>query len=1026
MNRLTTSFFVSGKEILQKRLVHSNIISFLIKVLSILFILFLITINSCYAAESYSLEGWVSDEQGVPIEAAHVLLFTSADTLLFRGSVTSKEGRFHLRQIPAGNYHLAVRFLGYQTEEIEILVTESNITDLHIRIRKDMLQLDGLEIIARPDPVTVSGDTTIFNAAAFPVHSEAMAEDLIRRMPGFTIENGTIHAQGEQVQQILVDGEEFFGSDPNLAMRNLPAEIIRQIQVFDQASDQAEFTGFDDGETIRTVNIITRRGVRDGQFGQANIQMGTQERWLGGANVNKFRGTRRISILGLSNNINQLNFSSESLAGVAQAGQASSRGGRGGGGDRSGRGGGSGDWGMADNTAHFLLGDQQGINTVHSFGVNYIDRWQESWRVSSSYFFNHTRNSNDRILDRQFLDEISDGNFYQETSLFDSDQFNHRFNARMEYTIDPLRSILIRPRLNIRHGNTIQNLVGQSFISDNPLASPASAYQSTYEYDSKSFQYDIHNSILYRRRFNTQGRTLSTHIFIRAERQTADRFQIGESRISEANTLTSKHATYPASYRSFLSDIFGTDFNPLVFYGVSEAHNPEEDLFLDNLPEIRMEDQKTEILTRNESAGTNIQYTEPLTSRSQLMIGYRPVVEYSQSERNLFHAEKMEGQKYYTIPDEALTSEYANLEVSHRPGVGFRLRGEGFHFNTSLTWEYTSVNGEQAFPYEATTRRSFSSLLPRVMVMKRFSDGQSLRLMYHTRLRTPSVVQLQDVIDNTDPLILTGGNPDLKEQYIHRLTGRYRKVNSSKETSLLGFFNIQYTADYIGNRIFSSTEDTLLTGDVLMVRGARLIIPDHTGNAWDIRSFVNYSFPFSLIKSNINLNTGVRYLELPTLFNDQRNHARQTTLNTGMIINSTGRQEVDISLSYQAGYHFVRNTLHRELNDDYYTGRASFRFHLLPRPWLAISSEANIRHYYGLSEAYNRNIFYWNASVGYRFLSNRSAQLRITITDIIGQNKSIHRIVTDMYIDDMQSEVLTRYVMAGFIYHFRSFTESQR
>jgi len=254
---------------------------------------------------------------------------------------------------------------------------------------------------------------------------------------------------------------------------------------------------------------------------------------------------------------------------------------------------------------------------------------------------------------------------------------------------------------------------------------------------------------------------------------------------------------------------------------------------------------------------------------------------------------------------------------------------------------------------------------------------------------------------------------------------RYRSIQPEKMTSLLGYLTVSYTQDYIGNRTILADRDMEMANGLVLERGGRLILPDQTGNAWDLRSFLNYSLPVPLIRSNVNLNTGVRYRETPSIINERRNISHQTDLDAGFNLNSTISPDVDFTLAYTAGYRFVRNSIREDLDDDYYTGRASARFTVLPREWLVLESDLNLLHFEGLSDDFNRNITFWNASVGYRFLSNRAAQLRLTVTDILGQNNSINRMVTDFYIQDTQSQVLTRYVMLTFSYNFRSFQEGR-
>src|SRR5690606_1692306 len=207
----------------------------------------------------------------------------------------------------------------------------------------------------------------------------------------------------EEVRRILVDGKEFFGDDPNAAIKNLPAEIIDKIQIFDRASDQAQFSGFDDGNTEKTINIVTKPGRNNGMFGKVSGGYGLDDegkngRYTIGGNINFFNGDRRISVVGLANNINQQNFSSEDLAGVT-SGSSGRGGGRGGSGGRSsgGRGGGGGD------ASNFLVSQQGGITETQSAGINYSDQLGAKLKVSGSYFFNRSDNSNTSNLTRSYI-----------------------------------------------------------------------------------------------------------------------------------------------------------------------------------------------------------------------------------------------------------------------------------------------------------------------------------------------------------------------------------------------------------------------------------------------------------------------------------------------------------------------------------------------------------------------------------------------------------------------------------------------
>jgi len=217
------------------------------------------------------------------------------------------------------------------------------------------------------------------NASAFKTLKDASAEELVMKMPGITMENGAVVAQGKEVKKILVDGKDFFGEDPSVALKNLPADVIDKIQIFDKLSEQAQFTGFDDGESDQAINIITKKEKKNGKFGKFSAGSDLDDKYLAGGNINIFNKQRRISVIGLLNNINQQNFTQQDLMGIS-----TSIGGKKDGG--------------------FSIGQQNGVTTTRSAGFNYSDNFGKKINITGSYFFNSTLNNTDQIsLKDKFL-----------------------------------------------------------------------------------------------------------------------------------------------------------------------------------------------------------------------------------------------------------------------------------------------------------------------------------------------------------------------------------------------------------------------------------------------------------------------------------------------------------------------------------------------------------------------------------------------------------------------------------------------
>lgn len=896
-----------------------------------------------------------STNRPVPMSGANIVLFSAADTTTqFRGVNSGSDGRFELTRIPNGQYILKASFVGYQTFRAEITVDGTDVQRVMVFMQEDPLTLEEVRIAGLRPEVEVRGDTTVYNADGVKVNPDATAEDLVRRLPGITVEDGQVQAQGQQVARVLLDGQEFFGDDALLTLRNLPAEVVGQVEMFDQQSEQARFTGFRDGDESRVLNIRTRRGMNVGNFGRGSLSAGTDSKYMASGNFNYFNGPRRISFVGMTNNINQQNFSGEDLSGIQQASGGGGRGGMGG-----------GRWGGGGATRNFLVGSQSGTNTIHSFGLNFIDRTDKT-NINSSYFFNATNNNNVQATEREYLTEIQADQTYNEDSNSNSENFNHRFNARVEHSFTDRTSFIFTPRVNARANDRASNDLSRTFEGGNSLIN--STVGSNV---SESFSYNIDSNFLLRHRFEKRGRTISANI--------------------------------------------GTDIN----------NNIQDDLiynismfYADEIIE-RITDQNTDIKTDEYDLELDIQYTEPLGERSQLQLEYNPSYTFDKSVRDALIYDQ--ATQSYSILDPELTSRFDNITTSHRLGGSYRYNNQKLNANLNLFYEYTKLNGEQTFPYTAKTERTYHFLVPRFNVRYTFANGKNINLNYRLGNDIPSASQLQDVVDNTNPTQLRGGNPDLMPELTHNLSTRIQLANTEKAQFSFIFVSMDYTKDYVGNSTFVALQDTEIRPGIFMGRGSRFTSPENLGDAWSVRSFFNHTRPFTLIQSNVSFNGGVSYNLQPTSDNDIITDARTIGLNAGSSVNSNISPNVDFSLNYRASYSIVENASNLGINSNYYTGRAFGRVNLLPKGKFLISSDVNFTHYSGLGEEFNNNIFYWNASLGYKFLENNAAEIRLTVVDILGQNNNINRVIRDGYVEDVRNNVMTRFALIQFSYNFRNF-----
>jgi hypothetical protein len=325
------------------------------------------------------------------LSEATISVLDAKDSTLITFGLTDKKGSFELKGLNGGNYILLVSFTGYQTYAKNFSVTmEQKHVDLgELILQKEFKTLEGV-VVTDVAPVKIKDDTISFRADAFKTKPNATVEDLLKKLPGVQVQkDGTVSAMGENVQKVYVDGKEFFGTDPKLATKNITADMVDQVQVYDDMSEQAKFTKIDDGSKSKTINIKLKKDRNKGNFGKINLGAGNRERYEGNLSFNHFKGNQRISFLGAANNTNKQGFSFSdiisSMGGMSSFTRGASGGGAFGGmspmGMMSMFGGGGAGFG----------GTGSGLTSSRSAGINFNDQWRKV-DFRGSYFFSQSDN----------------------------------------------------------------------------------------------------------------------------------------------------------------------------------------------------------------------------------------------------------------------------------------------------------------------------------------------------------------------------------------------------------------------------------------------------------------------------------------------------------------------------------------------------------------------------------------------------------------------------------------------------------
>jgi uncharacterized membrane protein YgcG len=932
---------------------------------------------------------FISDSDKTPLPGVLVEVYTPDSAKQYVTS-TDNNGNFVFNNLESSRYRLRATFLSYADFTIRLAESAKDINMGTLKMKFSSTALKGVTIHGEV-PVRQNEDTTEYSADAFKTQPDATAEDLVNKMPGITSQNGAVTVNGEQVTQVLVDGAPFFGDDPMVALKNLPAEVIDKIQVFDKLSDQAQFTGFDDGNTQKTINIVTKRNRRNGTFGKAYGGYGTDQRYLAGGNMNFFNGVSRFSIIGLANNVNQQNFATEDILGMlggsGNGGGGQGRGGSGGG-PRSGGGGSFGGGGASNisstgsglsrGAGNYLVGTQGGITSTNSIGLNYTDAWNKNRiKLSSSYFFNNAVNSNTTNSTTSYTGGPEAGSVYDQNTGSGSTNYNSRINGRLEWNLDTNNAIYVVLKGSIQQTATSSALTESDFLEE-----MIQSFSNTNS-SSSSRGYDYSGNILYMHKLKKRFRTISWNIgFDDNDKSTPGGLMAFDQYYVRDTTSTTITSTLINQQYS----------QPAMGYTLS----------------------------------SNLSYTEPIDSNSLIQLNYNPSVNINNTDKRTFNFDSTS--EWYTLPDTALSNQYQNTYITNAIGLSYRLNhGKKYYIMVSVNPQYSTLIAQEEYPLSnlPAVQRNYVSVLPRVIFNYRFTQSKNLRLMYRSNVTPPSISQLQNVVNNSNPLLLNTGNPQLKQDFEQSFIARYGATNSAAATTFLVYMYANYIENYIGNASFIPLRDSILSDGTILYTGSQLSEPVNLQGYWNAKAFITYGWLIRPLKVNINLNTGFVYTRTPALINDIANYSSNDTYSGGLVLSSNISENVDYTLSYTGNYSTVTNTLQNTGDDNYYTGVATGKINVILFKGLILNTSLSQTSYSGLSAAqYNQAIYLWNGSIGYKFLKNKMLQVSISANDILNQNTSITRTVTDTYIQDSQTIVLRRYFMLNLQLNIRKYKVS--
>lgn len=943
------------------------------KILVILSIL-LLSVTAATAANTGNISGTLQDKSNdEPLIGALIRVIDTTGKLSEKNYSTETGGKINIKGLPYGHYKVVFSFLGFNDLETTVTLNSGSINLGALKMEPSTIGIKTIVFEAPAIRTSQKGDTVIYNASAFKVATDAATEGLLSKMPGITISSdGSVEAQGETVKKVFVDGKEFFGEDVGTAIKNLPAEVVESVQVFNKLSDKAEFTGLDDGEGYKALNIVTTASKRKGQFGKVYAAYGYPDYYTAGGNVNIFNGDSRVSIIGLANNINQQNFSFEDILGVVNTKGSSS-----GGGGMGRRGGGAGS---------FMVRPMDGIATVQAIGINYSDTWgkRDNVSVTGSYFFNHS-NNRDKYTNQTWQNDqnLTDVQYNSEIGNSNASNYNHRFNAKIDYKINDNQSLMIRPFLSYQSyaETNFSNTDIDSIRND--LTTPVKSIVSGYDNDRNGFYGGL--NALYRVKLGKNGRTLTVNL---------------DGNYNSNNYLQKiEEYTYIPRYtESATADSIGNK-------------NISADSFSYRL-------------------GGGISYTEPLNKKSQLNIDYRATYNYSDGDTRTYLWDPV-----LSIINPEFSEQLSTINnsgyLTQRVGPGYRYADGKTSFSLSVMYQHSLLDNNITFPvrdnpYET---HSFSNIVYSAMGNININAQNSLRIFARSTTRNPSISQLQDIADFSNSTQIIVGNSSLKPTYTNYVNAYYVNSNIAKGRTFTLSGGLQYTTDYIGDSIttYNASTPPVIPGSdgKTLTSGQRYSKYVNMGDSWQVYGNVSYGFPIRFIASNMTVNIGTILSRTPSIMNGEKYTRNEMYYNGGAQLSSNISENLDFTLSYTGSYNIARSSIAgRTSNDKFINQYASASIKWVFWKGFTFTGNASYNQYKGITTSYNEEYVLCNLYVGKKIFRNQLGEISIGVNDLFNQNKSFRRTVTASTIQNSTSLAIGRYIALQFVYNLRLFGKS--
>ena len=914
-----------------------------------------------------------SDSQE-PVAQTTVRLLKS-DSTMVTGSLTNLDGIFRVKAPANGNYIVQVTCVGFKpyTKNVKISA-DKDIALGTIELKPDAIMLKGATVTGQAAKVTLKEDTFVYNASAYRTPEGSVVEELVKKLPGAQVDDdGKITINGKEVKKILIDGKEFMTGDTKTAMKNLPTSIVERVKAYDQKSDLARVSGIDDGEEETVLDFGIKRGMNRGYMVNADLAAGTRSRYSGRIFAGMQSSDLKIFIPMSANNVNDMGFP-------------------GGGGGRFG-------------------GGRQGLTATKMLGFNLNYEKKDRFKLDASIRWNH---SNVDAVVRRSTEDFMSGNASTfsnnlTSNMSRTNSWNARF--RLEWTPDSMTNIMMRPQFNYNSNDGLGEGYSMTFDED-----PFKTIKDPF--DDEELQKLIDKGVV-------KNRNVNNSISYSDSKSAGGWLQLNRRLNSKGRNITLR---FSGNVGEGMSRSFT---NSLVEYYQLVNQFGEDSTYQANRYAVTP--------TKNWNYGLRATYSEPIFRQVYLQFSYQYQYSYTKSDRATYDFSNFAADFFGVTPryrgwddylallggsplegfrDDKLSrfSEYRNynhtaeimlrvVRKAYNLNIGFQVMPQRSHF----TQDYQGVHTD--------TVRTVTNIAPTADFRWKISNVSQLRFNYRANSSQPSMSDLLDITDNSDPLNVRKGNPGLKPSFTQNFRLFYNNYIQNHQRSIMANVSFSTTRNSISN---------MVTYDA--ASGGRTTRPENINGNWN--AFGMFMFNTAIDSAgffNVNTfttlryNNSVGYVSVGRNTDSQKSTTKSTTVGERLAA-SYRNSWLEFELNGSLEYMHARSELQSNNNLDTWTFSYGGSLQLTA-PWgTQLSTSMNMNSRRGYNDAsMNTNELIWNAQVSQSFLRGNALTLSLQFYDILHRQSTFSRTVDAMRRSDTEYNAITNYAMLHVIYRLNIF-----